>query len=477
MKNLNNDTMSLDSRIKYENDKRIESGRSMVEMLGVLAVIGVLSIGGIMGYSYGMDKYRANQTMQDVNLRGIDALAQFDRTGNANLNEWQNEKTIYPITLEDEIIGIQVDKVPERVCNMLAEGMAHVATGIKVNGAYVTGDNNTCDSDENTLVFYFDEKVGNNNDTGAIFPEEEDKKTCGDIVCGECELCDKGSQTCVPAEEMAVYMSDFACTTTNGDKGYCGNIFGRTGCVEYYSECKLSMGGSSFMPLDSRVNLQTGKGGFTCTKADQSGYCMGGTCIIPGDPSVCETDDYDAECMTNLNGTCVPSEGAIQCSANGYNGYCSLGKCLPACNNCGNYQFCGDLNTSCTKSHPMVCKDLDFSEHTIAGTTYYISNNPMSWWDNEAACTALSKKTGKTLSMISIHELVMGSGGSKWPGDTGYYTATEVLKELYNSIDDKYLWTEDLSNSCGAFFVGTNRSVNRVNRSQGINPAILGICR
>ncbi len=38
-----------------------ESGRSMVEMLGVLAVIGVLSIGGIAGYSYGMDKYRANE--------------------------------------------------------------------------------------------------------------------------------------------------------------------------------------------------------------------------------------------------------------------------------------------------------------------------------------------------------------------------------------------------------------------------------
>ena len=29
---------------------KLESGRSMVEMLGVLAIIGVLSIGGIAGY-------------------------------------------------------------------------------------------------------------------------------------------------------------------------------------------------------------------------------------------------------------------------------------------------------------------------------------------------------------------------------------------------------------------------------------------
>ena len=28
-----------------------ESGRSMVEMLGVLAIIGVLSVGGIAGYT------------------------------------------------------------------------------------------------------------------------------------------------------------------------------------------------------------------------------------------------------------------------------------------------------------------------------------------------------------------------------------------------------------------------------------------
>ena len=38
-----------------------ESGRSMVEMLGVLAIIGVLSVGGIAGYSLSMRKHRANQ--------------------------------------------------------------------------------------------------------------------------------------------------------------------------------------------------------------------------------------------------------------------------------------------------------------------------------------------------------------------------------------------------------------------------------
>ena len=41
--------------------KKNESGRSMVEMLGVLAIIGVLSIGGMTGYSLAMHRYQAER--------------------------------------------------------------------------------------------------------------------------------------------------------------------------------------------------------------------------------------------------------------------------------------------------------------------------------------------------------------------------------------------------------------------------------
>ena len=43
-------------------------GRSMVEMLGVLAIIGVLSVGGIAGYSKAMEKYKLNKHMQGLSL-------------------------------------------------------------------------------------------------------------------------------------------------------------------------------------------------------------------------------------------------------------------------------------------------------------------------------------------------------------------------------------------------------------------------
>ena len=43
-----------------------QSGRSMVEMLGVLAIIGVLSVGAIAGYSKAMMKYKLNKQTEQI---------------------------------------------------------------------------------------------------------------------------------------------------------------------------------------------------------------------------------------------------------------------------------------------------------------------------------------------------------------------------------------------------------------------------
>lgn len=47
--------------------KIAQTGRSMVEMLGVLAIIGVLSVGGIAGYSKAMLKYKLNKQSEQLN--------------------------------------------------------------------------------------------------------------------------------------------------------------------------------------------------------------------------------------------------------------------------------------------------------------------------------------------------------------------------------------------------------------------------
>jgi len=48
--------------------KKAQSGRSMIEMLGVLAIVGVLSAGGIAGYSMAMQSYKTTSLIEKINL-------------------------------------------------------------------------------------------------------------------------------------------------------------------------------------------------------------------------------------------------------------------------------------------------------------------------------------------------------------------------------------------------------------------------
>ena len=57
----------LDIQVKPEYDSIENTGRSMVEMLGVLAIIGVLSVGAIAGYSKAMMKYKLNKQSEQLN--------------------------------------------------------------------------------------------------------------------------------------------------------------------------------------------------------------------------------------------------------------------------------------------------------------------------------------------------------------------------------------------------------------------------
>ena len=61
------DNLVVNALSKFENDS-LCAGRSMVEMLGVLAIIGVLSVGAIAGYSKAMMKYKLNKHAEAVNL-------------------------------------------------------------------------------------------------------------------------------------------------------------------------------------------------------------------------------------------------------------------------------------------------------------------------------------------------------------------------------------------------------------------------
>ncbi len=76
-----------------------ELGRSMVEMLGVLAIIGVLSVGAISGYSKAMTKYKLNKQAEQLNTL-LTAIAQyrheFGKSNNQNIKEIFSKLKLIP---------------------------------------------------------------------------------------------------------------------------------------------------------------------------------------------------------------------------------------------------------------------------------------------------------------------------------------------------------------------------------------------
>lgn len=62
--------------------KNEQSGRSMVEMLGVLAIIGVLSVGGISGYSKAMAKFKLTKAQDQITMLLMNIRTAFSGSSN-----------------------------------------------------------------------------------------------------------------------------------------------------------------------------------------------------------------------------------------------------------------------------------------------------------------------------------------------------------------------------------------------------------
>ena len=121
----------------YKNE---QSGRSMVEMLGVLAIIGVLSIGGISGYSKAMAKYRVNKTLDQISMLVM------------------NIRSLYSSSIDytglSETIAIQMGIIPR---DMLPAGQAESNATAVVNayqGRVYLGEGNVGGSGRSFYVQY-----------------------------------------------------------------------------------------------------------------------------------------------------------------------------------------------------------------------------------------------------------------------------------------------------------------------------------
>ena len=90
-RNLGKNKALLFPGYRIKSGMTAESGRSMVEMLGVLAIIGVISIGAIGGYTYGMNRYRTNEILDGANNRAYTISTQDSLGIPYNLSEYRDD--------------------------------------------------------------------------------------------------------------------------------------------------------------------------------------------------------------------------------------------------------------------------------------------------------------------------------------------------------------------------------------------------
>ena len=118
-----------DFEFRHEFGKNNQSGRSILEMLGVLAVMGVLTVGALVGYNYAMKIYRVNEIVEEMNRQSV--LASSAKSIGVDLpeNEWNTSAAGFeieysPIYEEDGVkydnfFTITIKNVPDELLEML----------------------------------------------------------------------------------------------------------------------------------------------------------------------------------------------------------------------------------------------------------------------------------------------------------------------------------------------------------------------
>ena len=222
-----------------------EAGRSMVEMLGVLAVIGVLSIGGIAGYNLGIEKQRA-YTVSAQLLTGRNAsLVEFNQdTRKAGGTFLSDADTEY---LGE--IGIKITGVNQNICKALVRSMTDNSPlrGIVVTGEQTNITEEDCQESNDLTLYYNDSmSLSENLNTEDICGSNGEPKCKGEC-CPAGHTCDRGDNGvdygCISVQSDSECLSNAEC----GENEYCHVTATRDGTLaSHYKDiqgiCKSNVG-------------------------------------------------------------------------------------------------------------------------------------------------------------------------------------------------------------------------------------------
>ena len=323
------------------NNKKLnqnELGRSMVEMLGVLAVMGLLTIIGIAGFKIAMNKAKANSLVADMNrLAHIVVMDKFSGYGADAINravEEHNQDTEYPATCNSTFKSTMFsltlkNPIDKEMCEQVANLGWAVPQGVFLNEVEKTNFAAEDCTDSNTLTWVF----------------MDDLSHCSDCVLSDTK-CDTYGDECGSCSDLKGFTPDE--TKCGGETPYCvrgtcskcasGYFINRSGeCALcgteswYYDNGDLAREQARRCPEQNFFGSIGGYGVWPCDRSNTS--------VVRADEISCK--DCANRCY--LNGTCyLHGEGTAFDRAGNGECVCREGYFLNiqnTCSACGSESF------------------------------------------------------------------------------------------------------------------------------------------
>ncbi len=355
-----------------------EHGRSMVEMLGVLAIIGMLSLGSVWLYDYASKFYEANhiqdslgkaKNLADVNqspthIREVERLLR-QTVGQYNPQIQQTEirnpdtdgqKMTYTVTLQE---------IDERVCQLIMN-KKDVLSSVNIT-IMSPASADECDSGMD-MAFAFDTirtdiVCQNDSDCAGThnpFCKNGQCKACEPSDCHGTEpICNKYSGACEPCRE------DSQCNPNKcATNGSCGECSANEHCTdEFRPICDTYEGVCNACATDGECEPKYCAGNGTCGDCSAHPHCPNTKPKCDSELGVCEacpsgtywhtslqkctectqnthcTNDLMPICNTGT-GVCEPCSNNAQCSPD----YCAGNG---SCGDCSAHEHCPTETPKC----------------------------------------------------------------------------------------------------------------------------------
>ncbi len=174
--------------------KTKQHGRTLLEMLAVLAIIGVLSVAALMGFRYALDKYKANSIYQDVHLLALHVMDTGKDTVPSDFYPQSGMTFGIDTTTYANGFVVTVSDVSEKVCDKI-----RAVDDTSIEEIYVGSEGHTTCSGSQTMgfMFLYDNSISSGGSSGGSGSGTEPEDPCVGMVCQHGGSCVDGTCHCV----------------------------------------------------------------------------------------------------------------------------------------------------------------------------------------------------------------------------------------------------------------------------------------